>query len=96
MNLETEEQFLFSGGGVDRCKEGDTQDSDYVEKMAMPTQGRKRTAIGGGHRADGGKNQRTAEDHVGFAGIKCCSINNELGAVAGHSSFIKFWRASRA
>ena len=87
--------FLFSGGGLVRCKEAVAQGGGYVEKMALSLHGRKRAATEGGCPADGGKNQRTFEDHVGFARVIHCSADNQLGAAAG-TTFTKLWRASHA
>ena len=95
MHLEYEECFLFSGGGLVRCKEAVAQGGGYVEKMALSLHGRKRAATEGGCPADGGKNQRTFEDHLGFARVIHCSADNQLGAAAG-TTFTKLWRASHA
>ena len=92
--LETKECFLFSGGEVVRCEEADAQNNGCAEKMTGTIQGRKHLAAGGSRRTTGGKNQRTIKDHAGVAVVKYCSAYNELGAAAGNSNFIKFWRSS--
>jgi len=94
--LETKECFLFSGGEVVRCEEADAQNNGCAEKMTGTIQGRKRLAAGGSRRTTGGKNQRTIKDHAGVAVVKYCSTYNELGATAGNSNFIKYWRSSHA